>query len=149
MADDMTTLLMRLLEAEQALREGYGTDLQPSVAALHASGDEPSDWAAQSVWAPVVRRRPATSPVLAGKGPFEYVLVRATRQKAETRGLLAMAHGLADVKSGIIIITQHNNLGAKSIEGDISKAFSGYMVISKDKKRSMIIEAATANAAVL
>lgn len=81
-------------------------------------------------------------------GVFNTLLVRATRQKEETLGLIALAAAHAD-PSAKIYVAQENVHGAGSLEKTVSRAFPGLQAVIKFKCRVLVLDAANGDAATL
>lgn len=81
-------------------------------------------------------------------GVFNTVLVRATRQKEETLGLVALAAAHAD-PSAKIYVAQANEHGAGSLEKTLKRAFPDLQSVIKFKCRVMVLDAANGDAATL
>lgn len=113
----------------------------PPVAVINASGDEDAGFVKISNNA--CYNLPSTL-----NGVFSTLLVRATRQTAETLGLVALAAAHAD-PSGRIIVAQENAHGAGSLEKNLRRAFPDLQTIVKFKCRMLVCDAANANADML
>jgi len=109
----------------------YGLD-QFSVSGTHicilnASGFEPENWERQSFQANISVKNTL-------KSGYNTVLIRATRQTAETLGLVALA--AAHVKDGgNILVAQENRHGASSLERAVPTGFADVSSVSKFKCR--------------
>lgn len=131
-ADSLLSGLFYAFEVSPQLQRGG------QIAVLNACGQEPSAWTAASWDASIHRHAPHMQKELQGR--YDVVCIRATRQRAETRGLVAQAalHNLKIDSEACIVITQHNDHGAKTLEDDLKTVFTDISVISKGKKRTII-----------
>lgn len=72
-------------------------------------------------------------------GVFNTLLVRATRQKEETLGLVALAAQHAD-PAGKIYVAQENDHGAGGLEKTLKRAFPDLQSVIKFKCRVMVLD---------
>jgi len=113
----------------------------PPVAAINATGAEDVTIAKTSNNA--CNKLPNTL-----NGVFNTILVRGTRQKEETLGLVALAAAHAD-PAGKIYVAQANEHGAGSLEKTLLRAFPALQSIIKFKCRVMVLEAGQGDAGIL
>ncbi len=126
--DILTHALAYALDTDTAANPSVTSN----VAVVNASGHEPRGYVKQSIHA--CNKLPDTL-----NGVFNTVLVRATRQTAETLGLVAQAMRHAAPK-GHIYIAQENAHGAASLEKQLHAAFTGVRTIIKHKCRVMVLQ---------
>ncbi len=72
-------------------------------------------------------------------GVFNTILVRATRQSAETLGLVAMAFDHA-IPGARIYIAQENSHGAGGLEKHLARAFPNLQSVVKFKCRTLVLD---------
>jgi 16S rRNA (guanine1207-N2)-methyltransferase len=113
----------------------------PPVAVVNATGAEDSSYVRISDDA--CNKLPNTL-----DGVFNTVLVRATRQLAETLGLVALAHAHC-APDGRIYVAQENAHGAGGVEKQLTRAFPNLGNVVKFKCRVLVLDAADAQADIL
>ncbi|NBX66804.1 MAG: class I SAM-dependent methyltransferase [Proteobacteria bacterium] len=109
----------------------------PPVAVINASGLEDKSFVRQS-------NHSCNKSNSTLNGVFNTVLIRATRQTAETLGLVATAITHLDAK-GSILIAQENAHGAEGLENQLLKVFPALETIIKYKCRIMVLALEDAN----
>lgn len=132
-----TDILTQALD--HALAQGEGP-VSP-IAIINATGDEALE--AEKISNNACNKLSNTL-----NGVFNTLLVRATRQKEETLGLVALAaaHAAPGAK---IYVAQENAHGAGSLEKTLRRAFPDAQAVIKFKCRVLVLDAGAGAAAVL
>lgn len=132
-----------LLEAweESALPEGktafLRADLFPELNAVSAA----KHWHFEQSFAPYADTLKnvgyaAESSLFMEEGSYDCVLVFATRFAEENRHLLARAWGALKV-GGVLVVAQHNDLGAKRLDSLLKSIGTEYAVLTKHHCRAL------------
>jgi 16S rRNA (guanine1207-N2)-methyltransferase len=111
------------------------------VAVLNASGYEEKSFVKQS-------NHICNNYLYTLNSVFNTILIRATRQKDETLGLVATAMGQI-AAGGSIVIAQENAHGADGLEKRLEEAFTDVTTIIKHKCRVMVLKPESANAGTI